>query len=341
MRVKEEVRKLWKQCFNDSDEFIEMYFRLCYSSESTMTIQSGNMIVSSLQMPSYPMTFGGVEIQTAYISGACTHPDFRSKGAMRQLLAESFGRMVQKNIPLSILIPAEPELFDYYARTGYAPAFFRASTALDVSDIILPKGNLHFVHTTEFDRNIFDYFTRKAHERHNYVQHTSNDLEAVVEDLKISGGSVTIAYNGTDSPIGGLLFSYPENNCLIVTELLANNEAIARNLLRSAARYYNVPRIDMFNLPTGAPGEKPFGMARIIHVKPILALYAKTNPEEKLNIKLTDEQLIFNSGYYYIDNGMCTYESEKRDEEHLEWSVQQLSAYIFDRIKLYMSLMLE
>ena len=165
--MKEEVKRLWKLCFDDSDEFVEMYFRLRYSSETTMTIQSGNKVVSSLQMPFYPMTFEGAEIQTAYISGACTHPDFRGKGVMSQLLAESFSRMVQKNIPLSILIPANPGLYNYYARTGYAPAFFRTRIEENVSHIAAGKGDLQFEHVTSPDKQVFDYCAEKAYLRPN------------------------------------------------------------------------------------------------------------------------------------------------------------------------------
>lgn len=341
MKTKEEVKKMWKLCFNDSDEFIDMYFRLRYNSESTMTIQSGNMVVSSLQMLNYPMTFGGIEIQTSYISGACTLPDFRGKGVMHQLLAESFSRMVQKNIPLSILIPAEPWLFDYYARTGYAPAFFRSQVELDAADIIRPRGNLYFVHTTAFDRSVYEYFNRKVHDRPNYVQHTMNDFEAVVEDLRISGGCVTVAYKGAESTICGLLFSYPESNELIATELLADNDAIADNLLRSTARYYDKMYIKLLEPPTGGPVEQPFGMARIINAKTMLVLFAKIRPKETLNIRLTDEQLTMNNGYYYVNNGTCVFSQKKRNCDHLEWTVGQLSAYMFERVRMYMSLMLE
>lgn len=341
MKIKEEVRNLWKLCFNDSDEFIEMYFRLRYNNESTMVIQSGNMIISSLQMPFYPMTFGGVEIQTAYISGACTHPDFRGRGVMYQLLAESFSKMVQMNIPLSILIPAEPKLFDYYARTGYAPAFFRSEVELNASDITLPRANLYFDHTTVFNKRLSDYFVRKAHERPNYVQHTTNDLKAVMEDLQISGGSATIAYKGEGGPIGGLLFAYPDNNSLIVMELFADNDSIARNLLRSAAKHHKMSHIKMLQSSPEGPKEDAFGMARIINAKAILTLYAKIRPEEQLSIKLVDEQLTLNNGYYYIHKGVCTFSRRRRGTEHLEWDAQQLGKYIFGQIRLYMSLMLE
>lgn len=33
--MREKIKSLWKLCFNDSDEFTDMYFRLRYSNEST------------------------------------------------------------------------------------------------------------------------------------------------------------------------------------------------------------------------------------------------------------------------------------------------------------------
>ena len=95
MMIKEQVKALWKICFDDSEEFVEMYFRLRYKTEVNVAIQSGDEVISALQMLPYPMTFGGETVQTSYISGACTHPDFRSKGVMRELLSQSFARMLQ------------------------------------------------------------------------------------------------------------------------------------------------------------------------------------------------------------------------------------------------------
>lgn len=76
MMIKEQVKALWKVCFDDSEEFVEMYFRLRYKTEVNVAIKSGDEVISALQMLPYPMTFGGETVQTSYISGACTHPRF-------------------------------------------------------------------------------------------------------------------------------------------------------------------------------------------------------------------------------------------------------------------------
>lgn len=57
--MREQVKKLWKLCFNDSDEFTEMYFRLRYNNEVNIAIQSGEEVIAALQILPYPMTSEG------------------------------------------------------------------------------------------------------------------------------------------------------------------------------------------------------------------------------------------------------------------------------------------
>ena len=88
--IREKVKNLWKLCFNDSEEFTELYFRLRYNNDINIAIQSGEEVIAALQMLPYPMTFEGEDIHTAYISGACTHPDYRNRGVMHELLSQAF-----------------------------------------------------------------------------------------------------------------------------------------------------------------------------------------------------------------------------------------------------------
>lgn len=105
MTTKEKVKALWQLCFDDNEEFVEMYFRLRYKNEINIAIESGDEIVSALQMIPYPMTFCGDTVQTSYISGACTHPDFRGNGVMRELLSQAFAKMLRNGTYFSTLIP--------------------------------------------------------------------------------------------------------------------------------------------------------------------------------------------------------------------------------------------
>ena len=123
--IREKVKNLWKLCFNDSEEFTELYFRLRYNNDINIAIQSGEEVIAALQMLPYPMTFEGEDIHTAYISGACTHPDYRNRGVMHELLSQAFARMLHNNVALSTLIPLCRRDFYRFRHTGsrYGPYF--------------------------------------------------------------------------------------------------------------------------------------------------------------------------------------------------------------------------
>ena len=112
MTKKEEVMNLWRICFNDTEEFLRLYFERRYNDADTAVFRENGRIVSALQMLPYPMTWYGKTVMTSYISGACTHPSFRSGGLMRKLLAEAFLSMKSRKTAFSILIPQEPRLYD-------------------------------------------------------------------------------------------------------------------------------------------------------------------------------------------------------------------------------------
>ena len=70
-----------------------------------MTIEKDGKIVSALQIVPHTMTYLGTEISVGYISGACTTPEERGQGLMRQLLQETFEEMERREIAISALIP--------------------------------------------------------------------------------------------------------------------------------------------------------------------------------------------------------------------------------------------
>ena len=86
MSIKEQVKALWKLCFEDTEEFVDLYFRMRYTDRINHVIEEGGKVIAALQTIPYPMTYGGELLPVSYISGACTHPDYRNQGSMRKLL---------------------------------------------------------------------------------------------------------------------------------------------------------------------------------------------------------------------------------------------------------------
>lgn len=335
--MKEKVKALWKLCFDDSDRFIEMYFNSRYSDERNIAIESEGQVISALQMIPYPMTFCGHTVPTSYISGACTHPDFRGKGIMSQLLSQAFAQMLRKGESLSTLIPGEPWLFDYYERMGYAPVFQYATEAITAPDTI-PSKDIVVTFIPEYQEDIYSYLNRKLSKRPCCIQHTTTDIKAIIADLAVSSGTLFVARR--DHEILGIAIAYKEDDCILINELLADNEDAEQSLLYSIYQLTGYKHFTQLMPPTDVPSKHTLGMARIINAKEILQLYTAAFPEDEMQLELHDEQVSANDGYYHLHQGICTFSATRISDTYTQLSIRELTNKLFAPLKPYMSLMM-
>lgn len=248
MTTKDEVKTLWKLCFNDSDEFTDLYFKMRYKDEVNRVIREDGKIISALQMIPYPMTFCGEVISTSYISGACTHPDYRKHGAMKRLLKETHRCMYEDGVLLASLIPAEEWLFGYYARSGYAPVFGYAVEQVRV-DRLCPAPGCR-IEVCEFPGvEHYHYFDSRMHGRRSCIQHPKEDFLVIMADLRLGNGKLLVAREA--DKIVGMAFTVMGDDTLYIKELLADTDAVQDTLLYEAAHIYKVQRMDYF-IPSSA-----------------------------------------------------------------------------------------
>lgn len=336
--MREKVRELWKLCFDDSDEFTDMYFRLRYSNDLNIAIQSGEEVIAALQVLPYPMTFGEKELKTGYISGACTHPDYRNRGAMRELLSQAFARMWRNDVAMSTLIPAEPWLFGYYAGMGYAPVFKYASTTFQASANAIPDATVVLKRTDDYQEETYRYLDRKLKERPYCIQHTEADYRVILSDLQLSRGYVyTLSQGGR---MLALAVVYPAGRGWQAGEIVAETPGMHGLLLQRICGQLGIPSIRVLAPSTAGQDAQALGMARIINAKTVLQQYAAGHPEQEASIALTDHQISANNGYYYLNNGKCMNSAKRLPGRHLALTIGELAEKILSPLHPYMSLML-
>lgn len=117
------VRRMWKQTFDDTDEFLDLFFDCKYKDSNTLIYITDNVAAASLQMLPYEINFYGEKIPFAYLAGLCTLPEYRKRGYMAKLIRKAHQVLTERNIPLSILVPAEEWLFGFYEKYGYEKVF--------------------------------------------------------------------------------------------------------------------------------------------------------------------------------------------------------------------------
>lgn len=331
--MKKQVIELWRTCFEDTEEFIRLYFERKYEDWTTVVFRKGKRIVAALQMLSYPMTCFGTQIETSYISGAATHPDFRNQGIMKKLLIEAFWRMNSRDIPVSILIPQEPWLFDFYRKMGYSSIFTFAWEHYTFA----PEKAEIFSEEPPFDE-AFAYFSQQMGMRPLCVQHPCGDFRTILDDLHLSGGRM-ICVRNEQGGINGMAFSLPAGNSVRINDLLADTEIEKHVLLSEVARQWGVQAIDC-KVPSRDGTGMPGGMARIIQVQKILHTYASSDPEISFTLRLTDDCIPENSGYYLVTDGMCIKQQIPGDRVDFTMDVQTLAQKLFGQ-QAFISLMLD
>jgi len=177
--TKPAVRSIWKEVFGDKDEYIDLIFDRKYRHDNTLIWLEDNVPVASLQMFPYSMRFYGEIVPFYYLAGLCTLPEYRNKGFMGQLIKKSFEVMMERGIPLSILVPAQDWLYGYYEKFGYTQTFDKGKEPLNIGPIAETYKHNPDKAYKEFD-SVFqqgDFFVMKE----------ADDLKTIVEDYFVDG----------------------------------------------------------------------------------------------------------------------------------------------------------
>lgn len=261
---KQKIKELWRICFDDTEQFIRLFFDEVYQEENAVIIEKNGKIVSSLHLLPYTMTFFGREIPVAYIYGVCTHPDERGKGLMSQLMQMAKEELEHRKIPAAALIPADSWLFDIYRKYGYTEAFYFNDCSYAPTHQIHTNDTRLFVADTTTP-GLFEFFDRKLRERDVCMLHSETDFQVIRKDFVNSNGNLMVAVD-PQNEITGMAFSVAikEKGMVVIKEILYNDDAIKEQLLFETTQLYRLPKA-IFTLP---PQEKepivPKGMMKII-----------------------------------------------------------------------------
>lgn len=308
LSMREQVKRLWKMCFQDTDDFVGLYFRMRYADEINSAIEVDGQVVAALQRIPYPMTCFGTVLPVAYISGACTHPAYRKQGLMYRLLAEAHREMYRQGICISTLIPADEGLKAYYARSGYTACFRQqlklltaCSIPVDNSSSVLEIRNMDLLKM--LPEAVVSFACEQGYKQPCSIQHTSRDWQVIAADHRLDGGEMFVGE--VSGNICALAVCRYQEGELTVKELLADTEEHGFRMLQALSRHYGVSALYRV-LPAGPDEGYALGMARLIHVEEVLRLYAACHPELTWALEVAgDEAIPENNGYYLLEQGTC------------------------------------
>ncbi len=234
---KKEVLELWQKIFQDTDQYVNLFFDRVYKKENTLVIRDNGSIISALQMIPYEIKTGDRIVSAAYVCGVCTHPSKQGKGYMRQLMSEAMDEMRQRKYAITILIPAEPWLFDFYKKFGYVtPINYMLETYSHKKTEHTAPGNYTFKPCSKAG---FSYFDKKQHERQCAILHDKYDFETIIRENTYGKGKVWLAMEHDE--IVGMAFVLPTSqNSILLKEILYDKLPVKEALIDHAIKHYSV-----------------------------------------------------------------------------------------------------
>ncbi|MDO4703882.1 GNAT family N-acetyltransferase [Tannerella sp.] len=224
-----QLETLWQTVFQDSDEYVRMFFDRVYRPENTFVIErEGRGVVAMLQAVPYEVKIESAVLPCAYVCGVCTHPSERGKGYMKALMQDAMQAMRKRGFALSVLIPAEPWLFEVYRCYGYTVPI-NVGVEYYVADGMEQTDTCRIVPCPE--KTYASYFDLAQRRRRYAVLHDAADFETIRRDCLADGGHVWVALD-EERPVG-MAFEAPESSTdVLIKEILYDDPAVKDALIR-------------------------------------------------------------------------------------------------------------
>lgn len=114
------LKRLWKEAFGDTDEFIDGFFSLGFSPDRSLALYCEDEIASVIYW--FDCEFKNNKV--AYIYGVATRKRERGKGYSTLLMKRAHELLLNSGYSGAILVPAGEDLFSFYKRLGYCECCF-------------------------------------------------------------------------------------------------------------------------------------------------------------------------------------------------------------------------
>lgn len=341
----EKAKKIWEECFKDSLEEVEFYFKNLYDKHKYLLLEENDEIKASLHENPYRLNINGTTFDSQYIVGVAVSPEYRGKGYMDELIKESLKGARDRDIPFVYLSPINPEIYRKYGFEYVTRLNKYLSLTQDIPYNKIEKAyeikRVELNSEDEIYSDLIEIYNYKMRENFLYVERDEKYYRDWIREIRSDGGEVYTLYLGEN--IEGYVALYRREK-LEVREIFSKNRRGLENLLaflKTFKEYY--PELEIINpvdniLEYVFTNQKklikkdyPFIMGRVVNPLEILKMLNIYDIEMK--IQITDSIILENNGIYSFDK-----DGELKFETTGEWDIKidigDFSTLIFGLLSL-------
>ena len=132
----ETLAELWALSFDDALPFIRTFQSLLAKEDCTVVYRENGTVVSGAYLIETTLHVGGATYPAYLFAGAATHPDYRRKGYMEQVIRYCRGLCERREVDYLVLVPVNNDLYQYFSRFGFRANFYLKTTQLDKGQFV-------------------------------------------------------------------------------------------------------------------------------------------------------------------------------------------------------------
>lgn len=312
--LKQQTRQLWKTCFNDSEDFMDIYFEEKYDEDNNFTARPDGFVAGAMQMLPYCMTFHESVLHAGYVSGLGVLPDYRGRGMAARLLHNAHRELYRRGGTFSFLIPADEGLRKFYERPEHG-AFWTATFRREVEmpDEGDTDDRIEISRPDEWPMELFVFFNR--HTVIDFMLHPAeNDFYAAIEACDAGGGYVLVARR--KRRVVGLCLASPDaDGRLFIRSMLVPSKTVKSLFVRRLKALHGCETVyARIPSPGAIKQAQPYAMARVVNVERLLTAVLRAYPDFQIHIGVDGDLYIpENNGYYLIENGRLSVTDRRPD----------------------------
>ena len=243
-----------------------------------------------MQLLPYRMRCLGQTVNAGYVSGLCTHPDFRGKGLAKRLLDKAHQRLHAQGAVFSMLIPGNDDLRHFYTKPSHG-AYVTMSYREEAS--WLPTGNAYSAYAisliTPYDADVFVLHQQMDLRTDNVLLSSFSDWQAAIATCHLEGGLALVARR-KGKPVGIALAVKEADGRVFLRDFLAKRPGAKGALIQFLSEHYDVPIIyDRAPSRCTQPEALPYLMMRIVNMKKFCQLFYQPSLFSPYEIQIKDD----------------------------------------------------
>lgn len=214
-------KELWKSIFEDTDKYIDFYFKEKAKRSVVYSKYEREELVSMAFFTPYEVVYRGEENISPFIVGVATTPEYRHRGYMRMLLEHGLMAAKGRGSKLAFLSPADEKI--------YEPLGFVSMPLRKQIEVVGHKKKWYSISPysrleTEGKKQVAEFSNAQLHtsELDLYIKRSPEYYDILHKERKALNGKVLAL--GEGGIIRGVASYTHEEECYEITEVICAPE---------------------------------------------------------------------------------------------------------------------